>query len=368
MKIAIDASRAFVEERTGIEEYSYQVIKNLRGKLGEENQVLLYGYRGARKRIDFKLPKNWEFKEVAWNKLWTQIGLSWVIKNDAPDVLFVPAHNLPWLHPKNSVVTIHGLEYEHFPESYGLISVLFHRFFIKKSCRWARVLIAVSENTKKDLEKLYKVKSEKITVIANGFEISNQKTEENVKEKIKNISKEPFCLFLGRIELRKNVDNIARAFDLLKSRYNYPGKLILAGRPGYGYEKIKKSINDLSGANSIEELGYLSIAEKELLLSKADLFFFPSLAEGFGIPILEAQSVGTPVITSSFGPMDEVAGDKNILVNPKDSTVMAKLASKMISDNKFREKVIANGLKNAKRFSWDKCAREVAEVILGVVN
>ena len=363
MKIAIDASRAFIQDRTGIEEYAYQVIRNLRGKLGK-NQVILYAYRGAHKQLDFDLPPNWELKEIKFNNLWTQLGLSWAIKNDTPDVLFVPAHNLPWIHPKNSVVTIHGLEYEHFPESYGIVSVLFHRFFIKKSCQWASKLIAVSEVTKKDLKKYYNVSGEKVTVIANGFSVSDKANNDEVRKEVKRIAQKRFCLFLGRLELRKNIGNIAKAFDLLKTKYGYEGQLILAGKPGYGYEEIKKIIKGLASKQFIKEIGYLVISEKELLLSQADILFFPSLAEGFGIPILEAQSMGVPVITSNYGPMDEVAGDKNIVVDPQNPKKIAKLAHKIISDNNFRQKIIIAGRENVKRFSWDKCAREVAMVIL----
>src|SRR3989339_479440 len=166
MKIGIDASRAFLKKRTGIEEYSFQVIKNLRQKL-KDAQVTLYVRPGEiNSSVDnFAIPENWKVKKINWIVFWTQIGLSLEMLMHPVDVLFIPAHTVPMIHPSSlwmnnflklfrgkdrnfkTVVTVHGLEYEFLPEAYSRWERFYMRLVIKKSCHWADKIIAVSFNT-----------------------------------------------------------------------------------------------------------------------------------------------------------------------------------------------------------------------------
>lgn len=359
MKIAIDASRAFLNQRTGIEEYAFQLIKNLRGEL-KDHEVILYLRKGGKKRLErsFSIPKNWKAKEIPFKYFWTQIGMAWEFLTNSPDVLLIPAHTIPWVHPKNSVVVVHGLEYEHCPESYSLYSRWFHRFFIQKSCKWAKKIIAISKNTKNDLTKIYNVPADKITVVYNGF------TKISAKHKIGKKRAKNYLLFLGRIEQRKNIEGIIRTFEVLRIGYGYKGQLVLAGKAGYGFNKIKKAIDEVKFSKDIILKGYVSDLERASLIKNADLFMFPSFCEGFGLPILEAQSVKTPVITSDQGPMNEVAGNKNILINPNSIENIAKISAEILQNNRLRKIVIEKGAKNIEKFSWEKCGKEIAEILL----
>ncbi len=359
MKIAIDASRAFLKEKTGIEEYAFQVIKNLREVL-KDHQVVLYLRKDGEEQLKktLNIPEKWEIKEIPFRYFWTQIGMAWEFLINPPDVLFTPAHTIPWIHPKNSIVTVHGLEYEHCPESYSLYSRLFHRFFIKKSCLWAKKVIAVSENTKKDLVKMYKIPNKKIEVVYNGF------TDISKNEKAGEKRGKSYLLYLGRIEKRKNIDGIIKAFEILKIGYNYQGQLILAGKPGFGFDEIKIRIQELKFSRDIILKGYINNKERLTLMKHADLFMFPSFCEGFGLPILEAQSSGIPVITSEQGPMDEIAGDDKILVNPHNIQSMVDVADKILKNQELRKEIIQKGKKNVQRFSWEKCGRETGEILL----
>jgi len=364
LKIGIDASRAFVKNRTGIEEYSYQVIKHLREHL-KGQQVILYTRPGGDEQVDFKLPKNWQVKILPWKYIWTQVGLSLELLFNPVDILFVPAHTLPVIHPRRSYVTVHGLEYELDPKSYSFYSRLFHRFFVKKSCRWAEKIVAVSEKTKQDLIDLYKVPQDKIVVIGNGFDKAKEDKHDKQKIKHKNIIPlERFLFFIGRLEERKNIVGIIKAFEILKEKYNYPGKLLLGGGPAYGYEEIRQAIKQSPVKKDIQELGFVSEEDKWKYFSKADLFLFPSLFEGFGIPILEAQSVGVPVVTSNREPMKGVAGDKRILVNPENPQEIAKVANKILTDGELKKDIVERGLKNIKRFSWQKSAEKIGKILI----
>lgn len=363
MKIGIDASRAFIKNRTGIEEYSYQVIKNLLRSL-KGHRLVLYIRKNQKVSFDEGRYKNLEIREIRFRRFWTQIGLAFEMIFSPVDVLFVPAHTVPWMHPKKTVVTIHGLEYEHCKESYSFYSRMMHRFFIKRSCQWAKKIIAVSKKTKEDLIGLYRAEADKIKVIYNGFSRAEPKIMNQESRKKETSSQ--FVLYIGRLEKRKNIEGIVKIFEILKGKYSYPGKLILAGRPGFGYDAIKNKIQKTKSKKFIIEKGFIDDNKKWQLMKGADVFLFPSLSEGFGIPILEAQGVGTPVVTSNFGPMDEVAGDEDILMDPWNYQIGAELINKLVTNKVFREEAIEKGFENTKRFSWEKSGKKVGELLLSV--
>jgi glycosyltransferase involved in cell wall biosynthesis len=371
MIIGIDGSRAFLKERTGIEEYSYQVIKHLINEL-RNDQVVLYIRSGQ--KINFALPKNWKIKIISWPYFWTQIGLSLEMLLHPVDALFIPAHIVPLFSAKKTVVTMHGLEYEFVPEAYPLWERIYMRFAIKKSCRRAEKIIAVSENTKKDLVKLYKVPEEKISVIYEGYVIASEAKQSNNKNEIatvvrgelpRNDSGERHLLFIGRLEERKNIIGIIQAFEILKEKYKIPHKLILAGKPGFNYKKIQSYLSRLSYKSDIILPGFISEEEKRELLKNAEVFLFPTFYEGFGLPILEAQNAGVSVVASIEASIPEVAGDSAILVDPKNPQEIAEAIYKLITNKNLREDMIKKGLENTKRFSWKKCASQIAKVLKG---
>jgi glycosyltransferase involved in cell wall biosynthesis len=366
MTIGIDASRAFVKTKTGIEEYSFQVIKHLCDEL-ENEQVILYCNPAINIRPDFKLPANWKIKFLRAPIFWTQARLSLEMIFHPVDVLFVPAHTVPLIHPKNTIVTIHGMEYEFCPSAYSFWQRFYMRLVIKNSCRWAKRIICVSENTKKDLTRLYKVPEGKIEVIYEGVSESSQSPALRKSESSALGWEKPdfskYLLFVGRLEERKNICGIISVFEILKEKYNINHKLILAGKFGFGGETIKDKIDQSKYKDEIILPGYVSDEEKFELLKKSDVFLFPTFYEGFGLPILEAQNVGTPVVTSNVSSMPEVAGDSAVLVDPKSSEEIAEAVHKLISDESWKNDIIEKGYQNIKRFSWEKCARKVSSLL-----
>jgi glycosyltransferase involved in cell wall biosynthesis len=409
MLIGIDASRAFLKRRTGIEEYAYQTIKHLRTAIPVTDSVVLYvrkkltlsvipslsrnlvervsfgillrqsaDQNDKKQRqslfvipeIDFELPSNWRICAIWAPRFWTQIGLSLEMLLRAPNVLFVPAHTVPMIRPKSTVVTVHGLEYEFCPEAYSFWARLYMRFFIRYSCRVSDTVICVSENTKRDVMRLYGVPEEKIRVIYEGYnsnfnppaggQISNFQL--NPKSKLP-ISK-PYLLFIGRLEERKNIVRILDAFEILKEKYQIPHQLVLVGKPGFGYERIRAKIQDSKFKIHIQELGYVSEEEKWELLRNADTFLFPTLYEGFGIPVLEAQSVGVPVVASNTSSLPEVGGEGAVYVDPLRAESIAEGVQKLLSDKAFRDGIIMKGKENTARFGWDGCASKIAGLLV----
>lgn len=368
MTIGIDGSRAFLLFRTGIEEYSYQITKALTHALPSDVSVRLYvrkklRFQGGRffwevPEVDFPLPSHWELRALFAPRFWTQARLSLELLLHPIDRLFVPAHTIPLAHPSQSVVTIHGLEYEFYPESYGFFERLYMQLSIRFSVRVASTVIAVSQNTKNDLKGVYKVPGERIEVIGEGFENNvggNKQAASTPGE---------YVLFVGRKEQRKNVIRVIEAFERWKAYAHDDLKLIVVGKAGYGYSKIHAKIKHSPYARAIEELGYVSDITRNTLFQNARAFLFPSLYEGFGLPILEAQSFGVPVVTSNSSSLPEVAGDGAILVDPcSTESIFSGLKRVLEMSNEEKEALIAKGRINKERFHWAEAGRKIADIL-----
>jgi len=362
MKIGIDGSRAFLDQRTGIEEYSYQTIKHLAGKL-DEHQVVLYL---RKKQVpDFELPSNWRIKKIRLSRFWTQFGLSLELLIHPVDALFIPAHTVPMIHPENTVVTIHGLEFEVMPEAYSPWERFYMRMSIKKSCQWAKKIVSVSRSTRNDLASIYDVSKDKISVVYEGYDEKLKVNAPAGGEKLEAGDNDPYLLFVGRIEKRKNIEGMIRAFEILKKNHGVPHKLMLVGRPGHGYEDIRKQIEKSEFKNDIVETGFVSAQKKQELLEKASVFLFPTFYEGFGLPILEAQNAGVPVVSSNVSSLPEVAEGSALLVDPREPEFIAGAILSLISDKKLASDMVRKGKENIKRFSWEKCAGLIKKIIEG---
>lgn len=372
MAIAIDASRAFVVNRTGIEEYAYQVVKHLREPLAEASVVLYVRFHGEaaedpREWIEshfFALPESWRVVRVPRKRLWTQLGLAHAMWRDRPDALFVPAHTVPWIHPENTVVVVHGLEYEMTPQAYSAWARFYMRATIGASCRWARQIITVSENTKRDVARLYGVAADKMTVVYEGVNPAMQ-TDAHASDV-------PYFLFVGRIEERKNIARVVAAFDAFKTQTGLSHQLILAGRPCHGYADVAQAIATAKYKDDIVERGFVSEEEKWQLMRSAQAFVFATLYEGFGLPILEAQRCGVPVIASDNSSIPEVVGAdvhtgadaSALMVDPYDAASITAAMMRVVTDTDLVRDIITKGQRNTERFTWAQCAREIAQVLV----
>lgn len=363
MFIGINASAALKENPTGVEEYVFQLIKHL-AVIPESRAHRFVLYLNPRlksnrlKELE-ALPENFELKFLSFLFLWTQIRLAWEMISAQIDVLLIPAHILPFIHPKKSVAALHGLEYEYFPELYPF----WHRLYLRWSTRYAlknaAKIIAVSENTKQDLVKLYGGNADKISVIYHGI-----RQESRIKNQESRIRSNDYILYVGRIELKKNILGIIESYNLLRKKNpQLSNKLVLAGGRGFGFEKIIGAIDASEFKNDIVLKGYVFEEEKNNLLKNSAVFIFPSFYEGFGLPALEAQAAGVPVIVSNNSCLPEVAGNGAVFVDPKNSAEIAEAMEKVLGSEELRRNLIQRGLENVKRFSWEKCARETLKVL-----
>ncbi len=367
MLIGIDASRAVKDQKTGTEHYSEKIIYHI-SKIDTKNDYILYAPNMPTSGLLLDLPKNFTWKIMPFPRLWSQIRLSWeiILGKPKPDVVFEPAHTIPIFHHKNTIVTLHDLGFKYYPELYTRFERFYHNWCMDFSAKRAKRIITPSEATKKDIIKFYHTNPEKISVIYHGYNknLYNQKT---TNHKPKNINQNsPYIFFVGRLEEKKNLENLVEAYSILRQNESIKHKLILAGKPGYHYEEIKAKIQSFKPEikNDIIETGYVSEKDLAEYMRNASVLFFPSCFEGFGLPVLEAFASGVPVVASNTTSIPEIAKNAAILVDPRKPIRMAEELSRIIKNPDIKDKLIAQGLKRAQEFSWEKSAQQHLDAII----
>lgn len=364
MTIGIDASRAGKKEKTGTEWYSYHLLKAM-SALGGAHDFRLY----VKDPLPFALPKNWRERRIAWpfDFFWTQGGLSLEMFTAAPDVLFVPSHAVPVIHPRCTVTTIHDIGFHDSPEYRSKKEREYLEWSTRYALKVCSKIITISAFTKQELIRVYGARAEQITVVNLGVDSQyfSQKIDAvDSAEVLKKFNIDsPFLLFVGRIDSRKNVARLVHAFELVKQHGHFDGDLVLAGPIGFDGQAIIDSIEASPCAQSIRHLGWISEHEKRVLMHAARVFVFPSLYEGFGLPVVEAQLCGVPVVCSNTTSLPEVAGDGAVYVDPGDVVDIARGIQESFSDTTARNDRVVKGYENARRFSWDRCAQETMRVL-----
>jgi len=425
MIIGIDASRANRPHKTGTEWYSYYLIRWL-AKLDQENQYILYTDKPLTKGLldlstaqyvegedsqsgwieydqdgfqKIKSPYgNFKAKILKWplRHFWTQGRLCLEMLIHKPGVLFVPSHTLPVFHPKKSLVTIHDVGFEndrclYSKESicregglarraidllarivtggkYGANSIDYLAWSTEFALKKARRIITVSEFSKQEIIKIYKADKKKIAVVHNGYNRSLYKKIEN-RERIEAVLESygidgPFLLYIGRLERKKNIPKLIEAFALLKHQNkDFKYKLVLIGNASYGYDEINYLIQEYALDDEVIMPGWVAEEDVPFVYNAAAAFVFPSLYEGFGIPLLQAMASGVPIAASEAASIPEVVGDAALLFDPNDVAAMTKAVSDIVSDARLRAELIEKGFKRAENFSWEKAARETLAVI-----
>src|SRR3989344_5320863 len=368
MIIGFDGSRAFSKKRTGTENYSYQLLKSL-STIDKKNQYIVYLRPGV--EVGESWSENLTFKVISWSRLWTQGGLVIQTFIDDLDVLFVPAHTLPVISKPGlkTVMTVHDLGAEYLPKMYQLKQQLYLKYITRYQLTSATKLIAVSKATKMDIIKKVGINPKKVEVVYEGYD---NKLFKPVKSDTQVSSLMPFFLFVGTIQPRKNLARLIQAFALFVNRDSLNSnekrktkngfRLLIVGSKGWASSEIYMLPKKLGIEGRVKFLGYVPDKDMPALYSNALALVFPSLFEGFGLPILEAQASGCPVITSNTSSMPEVAGKGAILVDPYSTSDIVKGMSDILN-KEIRDKLTKAGFENIKRFSWEKCAKETLSVL-----
>ncbi|MFZ2538174.1 MAG: glycosyltransferase family 1 protein [Oscillospiraceae bacterium] len=271
---------------------------------------------------------------------------------------------VPFLCLGRYIVTIHDIIPLIFPKQYLPNKIRRIWFTVRQiwTAKMAKIIIADSMATKNDLVNRLNINENKIKVIYIGidsiYKPSNDLQIQLMKEKYNIIT--PYILGMGGTEFRKNANGLIDAFKSLKEKYGIPHKLVIIGK--------QWNNKDFSNDKDIIFTGFADTEDLPHLYSEADVFVFPSLYEGFGMPILEAQACGTPVVTSNVSSMPEVAGDSASLVNPNDVNDIANGIYSILSNEKLKEDLIRKGFDNIKRFSWEKSVQELIRIYEGCMD
>jgi len=302
--------------------------------------------------------------------IWTENALPRALKKYKADVYFSP-DMLGCLHTKVPVVfTIHDLAYKHYPQYMDRLHRWHYGRFMPRFAKKATKIIAVSEFTKQDIIKRLHVPAEKIEVIYNGVHKAYQPLPYSETEAIRNkyTDGQEFFLFTGALHPRKNIINLLKAFVYFKRRQRSPIKLVIVGRMAWQFEEIEKARRLMPFKDDVVWTGYMGVEELAKLTASAYALVYPSLFEGFGIPILEAMTCGVPVIVSDSSSMPEVAGNAGLLVNPNQPEDIAGKMMAIYKDETLRNHLINNALAQKNKFNWDKSAEKLWQILAEVAK
>ncbi len=371
--IGIDASRAVVSPRTGTEQYSASLLEALSHlPAARSSRVVLYvnlpSISQAVHLLGFDLPACWRTRAIPFPRLWTHLRLSAEMLIRAPDVLFVPSHVVPLWHSAHTVVTVHDLGYLYYPQAHTRWSRLYLHLSTKFSCRAARRIIAISEATKRDLIRHYKVPAHKINVVYHGHDQVFRPVRDPAH--IEQVAarygvRRPYCIHVGTLQPRKNLLLLVEVWDLLRrdmGEANTP-HLLLAGKQGWLYGDLLNAVQARGLGGLVRFADYAPREDLPALYSGALALTFPSLYEGFGLPVLEAMACGTPVLASTASSLPEVVGEAGMLLDPHDAHAWAKAVRHLLADAGLREALSRRGLARARQFTWERCAAHTWQVL-----
>lgn len=372
MKIGIDA-RMYRSGVAGIGRYSQNLIKNLLA-IDRDDEFVLFMTKEDKKELAFSRPnyfiENCKLKIVICNiphySLAEQIKFPKIIENEKLDLMHFLNFNYPVSYKGKFVVTIHDLTLLFYPDTAKRTNFLKQSAFkytMKKACQNSAQIIAVSENTKKDIIDQFQIPKSKIQII---YEAADDKIFTPVTKteldhfKQKHHLKTPVILAVGQFRPHKNLPGLIEAFENL--RQEIPSKLIILGQPDPKHTRLYEAIDKTKAKNDILMPGFVTDKELALWYRIASVFVFPSLYEGFGLPGLEAMATGTPVVASKQSCLPEIYQNAALYFDPFNSQDIADKIKEVITNKSLRDKLIQNGLQVSRQYSWEKTARETLKL------
>ena len=307
----------------------------------------LPGFRVRRSRLDTRNP----LKRIVWEQSIQPFQLSDF------DLYHAQAFVSPLLLSKPSVVTVYDLSFLHYPQGLTAARRLYLRLFTPLSCRRAKRVIAISASTGKDITRAFGISPDKIDIALGAFDdqrfmpLSAERIETFRRE---NGLPERFWLFVGTLEPRKNLVTLIDAYAALPASERLP--LVIGGGKGWLYDDVFAAVERHGLRDAIRFTGFLPAENLPLWYNSAETFIYPSVYEGFGLPVVEAMACGTPVITSSASSLPEAAGDAALIVSPHDTPALTQALRHTYHNREWREQARLDGLRQAAYFSWKRTA------------
>jgi len=377
MIIGFDINEANIPQRVGVNQIAFELFRHL-VKNNRKHQIIALSK--DRPLPDFPLAnKNLKYEIFGPEKAWVLTGLTKRIIFGKPkiDILFSPSHYTPLISFTPSVIDIMDLSYEHFGSEY------FTTYDLNQLKRWtplsvrkAKSIVTISKFSKNEIINIYRASPEKITVIYPGINTAlyhpkiPQTKQDQVKLKFGIAGK--YFLYVGTLQPRKNLSKLIEGFNLLITHCPKTPrslKLVICGKKGWLYDQIFQQVKDIGLESRIIFTGFVPNEDLPALIKSSVASVLPSLYEGFGMPVIEAQSVGALVVVSKISSLSEVVGSSGIFINdPNSPDSICDALKQVISLSKDKRKqVIAAGKENAKRFNWDKSAKDLMELLESIV-
>lgn len=369
MKIAVNTRLLISGKLDGIGWFTYHTLKNIVKNNPEHTFYFLF---------DRKYDKNFIFSDnvkpiIIWPPtrhpvlwfIWLNITVPKVLRKIKPDIFlstdgFLPNTKIP------SITVIHDINFVHYPKDLPFFTRLFYNNYMPKFAKKAKKIGTVSNYSRNDIVKNYKIKDDKIKVLYNGASDIYKPVNSNVKEKIKEkyTGNKDFFIFIGSIHPRKNIKRLIKAFDIYKKETNSDNKLVIVGAKFFKNSELFNILNNLKFKDDIIFMGRLNIGELHKILASALSMVFVPYFEGFGIPLLEAMYCDVPVISANVTSMPEVAGDAAIYVNPFDIDEIAKAMKTISTNKKLRKELIKKAQRQRLKFSWEKTSKKLWKIII----
>lgn len=380
MKIAIDISPLATPKRTGIGNFTFNFCKYLL-KVERENEYILFSnsyghFQSLREAIDeigvrqFRnvSPHISRVPRTILELMWKYIHIPSVeyLVHEKIDVFHIMGIINPPLRTAKLVATIYDLIPIKFPDFFDEKTRRHFNCYFNNVIPKADVVIAISNSTKEDILEYFDIPGNKVEVVAPGFdsELYKQIQEKNMIDKIKakyGIDRK-YILFVGTLEPRKNLERLIKTYSILPDYLKKDYLLVICGTKGWFFEGIFRAVKELKLEEKVIFTGYVPDEDIPLLMNGAEVFVYPPLYEGFGLPPLEAMACGTPVISSKVSSLPEVVGDAGILINPNDVEELSNAIQRVLSSNELRAQLSEKGLKQASRFSWERTTSKIVEI------
>lgn len=360
--VGVDGSRMTVGLRTGTENYSNQIIRSL-----------LATDADWRWRLYLNTPEpppdlpggDLDVRPIPARRLWTHYRLSREMLQRRPDLLFVPAHVVPLIHPR-TVVTIHDLGYLHVPEAHPPGQRRMLDLTTRWSARMARHIIVPSARTRDDLVENYGTPGSRISIVHHGvdprFEHITELGQQRVRRRFG--LERPYILAVGTIQPRKNLPALARAVAAIQSGHD----LVIAGKPGWMADQVTEELAKSGLDARLRLLGYVPDSDLPGLYAGADIFVQPSRFEGFGMPMVEAMAAGTPVLAAANSSLLEIAGDGARFFNADDADSLSGELASILASAGARQRMVTRGRARARQFSWERAAAKTRIILERTMN
>ncbi len=367
MDIAINASALSKKSKTGVEWYTFLLLKNLHQIWrNDDPEVVLFSPKVDDSILKIFDKNNWRFKFIKPGPLWTQKKLCSVLNRAKPKLLFSPSYTAPKFLNKNikTVTVVHGLENEYFPEAQPIWEIIKERLVFRPAVEQSDRLIAVSEHTAEDLAKFYRINQQKIKVVKSGpGSFDDHEAKILLKNNFEKSDRKIEFIFLGGHLERKNFNLALQIFNLISEKTNIPLKMTAIGRIGKKTAETKEILEKLG--SRVEILGYVEESKKRELLKSAHFLLYPSFYEGFGFPVLEAQLNNVIPVVLQAENFREIGG-KNILdlIDTRTKQLNISIILELVKSTTKRETFTKIGRTNAEKYSWQKCAEETRKVLI----